>query len=47
MPTWCLLDANPLADVGSLDRIFMLRGKYFSKTALDKLKSDVAAAQQQ
>ena len=40
-----LLDANPIADITNLDKItgVFLRGKYFSKAALDKLKSDVAA----
>lgn len=42
-----LLDGNPIQDVANLDRIsgVMLKGKYFSKDALDKMKSDVAAAQ--
>ena len=41
-----LLDANPIADVANLDKIsgVFLKGKYFSKAALDKLKSDVATA---
>ena len=41
-----LLDANPIADVANLDGIsgVFLKGKYFSKAALDKLNSDVAAA---
>ena len=41
-----LLDANPVADVANLDAIsgVFLKGRYFSKVALDKLKSDVAAA---
>ena len=41
-----LLDANPIADAANLDKIaaVVLKGKYFSKAALDKLKSDVAAA---
>ena len=41
-----LLDANPVADAANLDKIsaVFLRGKYFSKAALDKLKSDVAQA---
>ena len=39
-----LLDANPLADIANLDKIsaVVLKGKYFSKAALDKMKSDVA-----
>ena len=41
-----LLDANPIADVANLDRIsgVFLKGKYYSKEALEKLKSDVATA---
>jgi hypothetical protein len=41
-----LLDANPIVDVAALDKIsgVVLRGKYFSKAGLDKLKSDVAVA---
>ena len=41
-----VLDANPIADVSNLDRIsgVILRGKYFSLQALDKMKHDVAAA---
>ena len=41
-----LLDANPIADVANLDKIagVVLGGKYFSKQALDKMKSDVANA---
>jgi hypothetical protein len=41
-----LLDTNPVVDVAALDKIsgVVLRGKYFSKAALDKLKSDVGAA---
>ena len=41
-----LLDANPIADVANLDQIsaVFLRGRYFSKAALDQIKSDVAAA---
>ncbi|MEO7761760.1 MAG: amidohydrolase family protein [Casimicrobiaceae bacterium] len=41
-----LLDANPVADVANLDKIsaVVLKGKFFNKTALDKMKSDVAAA---
>ncbi len=41
-----LLDANPVEAVANLDRIaaVVLKGKYFSKDALDKMKSDVASA---
>jgi predicted amidohydrolase YtcJ len=41
-----LLDANPIGDAANLSKIaaVFLNGKYFSKAALDKLKSDVAAA---
>ena len=41
-----VLDASPVADVSALDKIsgVVLRGKYFSKEALDKLKSDVVNA---
>jgi imidazolonepropionase-like amidohydrolase len=41
-----LLDANPVADVANLDKVsgVFLKGKYFSKDALDKMKSDVASA---
>ncbi len=41
-----LLDANPITSAANLEKIsgVMLRGKYFPKTALDKMKSDVAAA---
>ena len=41
-----LLDANPIADVANLDKIsaVLLKGKYYSRVALDKLLSDVAAA---
>ena len=41
-----LLDANPIESVAHLARIsaVVLKGKYFSKGALDKLKSDVADA---
>ena len=41
-----LLDANPVSDVSNLDKVFavFLKGKYFSKDALAKMKSDVAAA---
>jgi imidazolonepropionase-like amidohydrolase len=40
-----LLDANPVSDVANLDRIsgVFLKGRYFPKAALDKMKSDVAA----
>ncbi len=43
-----MLDANPVDDVANLSKIsaVVLKGKYFSKSALDKLKSDVAAAYQ-
>lgn len=42
-----LLDADPLADVANLSRIggVLLRGKYFSKSALDTMKEQVATAQ--
>ena len=41
-----LLDGNPIADVANLDKVssVFLRGKHYSRTALDKLLSDVAAA---
>jgi predicted amidohydrolase len=41
-----LLDANPVSDVANLDKVsaVFLKGKYFSKDALDKMKADVAAA---
>jgi Imidazolonepropionase and related amidohydrolases len=41
-----LLDANPIADVANLDKIsaVFLKDKYYSRVALDKLLSDVAAA---
>ncbi len=41
-----LLDANPVDSVENLDRIWgvVLKGRYFSKSALDKMKDDVAAA---
>jgi hypothetical protein len=41
-----LLDSNPVADVSNLDKIsgVVLRGKYFSREALERMKSDVAAA---
>lgn len=43
-----LLDSNPMADVSGLDKIFgvVLRGKYFSSEALDKMKGEVAAVYQ-
>jgi hypothetical protein len=41
-----LLDANPVASVDNLGAIagLFLDGRYFSKAALEKMKSDVAAA---
>ena len=41
-----LLDANPIEDVANLAEIsaVFLKGRYFSKEALEKLKSDVADA---
>ena len=41
-----LLDANPIQDVLNLDKIsaVFLKGKYFPKAALDKLKSDTAVS---
>ncbi len=41
-----LLDANPVASAANLSRIWgvVMKGKYFPTAALDKLKSDVAAA---
>ncbi len=41
-----LLDANPIADVANLDKVssVLLRGKYYSRAALDKLLSDAATA---
>ncbi len=41
-----LLDANPVANVDNFRAItgLFLDGRYFSKAALDKMKSDVAAA---
>jgi imidazolonepropionase-like amidohydrolase len=44
-----LLEANPIADVVNLSKIngVFLRGKYFSKSALDQLKSTAAQAQAQ
>ncbi len=40
-----LLDANPLEDVANLGKIaaVFLKGKYFSRTALDKMLSDIEA----
>jgi imidazolonepropionase-like amidohydrolase len=37
-----LLDANPIASVENLDRIWavVLQGRYFSKSALDKMKDN-------
>jgi hypothetical protein len=41
-----LLDANPITSVENLDRIsgVLLKGRYFPKSALDKMKDDVEAA---
>jgi len=41
-----VLDANPVADVANLDRIraVVLKGRYLSSAALDKMKADAAAA---
>jgi hypothetical protein len=41
-----LLDANPVVAVDNLDRIsgVVLKGRYFNKAALDKMKDDVEAA---
>ena len=41
-----LLDANPVLDVANLGKIagVVLKGKYFSKAALEKQKADVADA---
>ena len=41
-----LLDANPIADVANLDKIsaVFLKGKYYSRTALDNLLSGVSKA---
>ena len=41
-----LLDRDPIQDFRNLDKIegVVLKGKYFSKHALEKMKSDVAAA---
>jgi len=40
-----LLDANPIANVQNLDKVsgVMLKGRYYSRAALDKLLSDTAA----
>ena len=40
-----LLDSNPIVDVFNLDKVFgvVLRGKYFSGSELNVMKSDVAA----
>ena len=41
-----LLDADPIADVANLDKIsaVFLKGKYYSRAALDKLLSNASAA---
>jgi len=41
-----LLDANPISAVENLDRIWgvVLGGRYYSKSALDKMKDDIEAA---
>ena len=41
-----MLDANPVDDAANLSKIsaVVLKGKYFSKAALDKMKNDVATA---
>ena len=41
-----VLDANPVSDVANLSKIagVVLKGKYFSKAALDQQKADVASA---
>ena len=41
-----LLDDNPIASVENLDKIWgvVLKGRYFPKSALDKMKDDVEAA---
>jgi hypothetical protein len=41
-----LLDANPIAGVENLDRIWgvALRGSYYSRSALDKMTDDIEAA---
>jgi len=43
-----LLDANPILDVGNLDKIsgVVIHGRYLSRSELEKMKSDVAAAYQ-
>ena len=40
-----LLDDNPVASVANLDKVsgLFLKGRYFSKAALDKMKADTAA----
>ena len=44
-----LLDADPIASVENLDRIagVFLKGRYYSKAALDKMKDDVETAYRQ
>ena len=39
-----LLDANPVVDAANLDKIssVFLKGRFFSRTALDQMKSAVA-----
>ena len=41
-----LLDANPISAVENLDRIWgvVLKERYYSKSALDKMKDDIEAA---
>ena len=41
-----LLDANPLDDVANLDKVsaVFLRGKYYSRSALDKILANVSSA---
>jgi imidazolonepropionase-like amidohydrolase len=41
-----LLEANPISSAENLDRIWgvVLKGRYYSKSALDKMKDDVEAA---
>jgi hypothetical protein len=41
-----VLDGNPLSDVANMSKIsaVVLKGKYFPKAVLEKMKSDVAAA---
>ena len=38
-----LLDANPIANVENLDRIWgvVLHGRYYSRSSLDNMKDDV------